>query len=178
MSPKTVLITGCSAGGIGAALALTLASKGHHIYATARNTSKIPEALGHLSNVTLLPLDVTDGASVARAAQSVEAAGRGLDVLVNNAGGGYARPVLDMDIAQAQRLHDINLWGPVRTVQAFSGLLIASRGRIVNVSTVGAIVHTPWICTFITLFLPSPPPPPPPPIIHKSKSLIYLGVSY
>lgn len=170
MSSKTVLITGCSAGGIGAALALTLANKGHHIYATARDTAKIPGALAHLSNVTLLPLDVTDGASVALAAQRVEAAGRGLDVLVNNAGGGYARPVLDMDIARAQRLHDINLWGPVRTVQAFSGLLIAGRGRIVNVSTVGAIVHTPWICMFFTLL---PYPTSPPPHTHTNRNLLF-----
>lgn len=151
-SSKTVLITGCSAGGIGAALALSLANKGHHVYATARDTSKIPGELAHLSNVTILPLDVTDAASVARAAQAVEAAaggrGGGLDVLVNNAGGGCAGPVLDMDVARAQRLHDVNLWGPVRTVQAFAGLLIAARGRVVNVSSVGAIVHTPWICTF------------------------------
>lgn len=73
---------------------------------------------------------------------------RGLHVLVNNAGAGYVRPVLDIDIAVAQRTHDINLWGALRTIQAFVNLLIASRGRIVNVSSSASVVNSPWFCTF------------------------------
>lgn len=150
MSPtKTILITGCSADGIGAAMALALAQRGHHVFATARNPAKIPEALTSLSNVTVLPLDVADTHSVAAAARAVVDTGRGLDVLVNNAGVGYVRPVLDIDIAAAQRLHDINLWGPLRTIQAFQGLLVASRGRIVNVSSSASVVYSPWVCTFM-----------------------------
>lgn len=149
MSPtKTILITGCSADGIGAAMALALARRGHHVFATARNPAKIPEALTSLSNVTVLPLDVADADSVAAAARAVVDTGRGLDVLVNNAGVGYVRPVLDIDIAAAQRLHDINLWGPLRTIQAFQELLVASRGRIVNVSSSASVVYSPWVCTF------------------------------
>ncbi|KAI8949841.1 hypothetical protein F4801DRAFT_603029 [Xylaria longipes] len=56
-STKSILITGCSAGGIGAAMALVLARHGHHVFVTARNTAKIPEALSSLENVTVLPLD-------------------------------------------------------------------------------------------------------------------------
>jgi NAD(P)-dependent dehydrogenase (short-subunit alcohol dehydrogenase family) len=150
---KTILVTGCSAGGIGSAICLVLAKQGHHVFATARNTSKIAEVLTSLSNVTTLQLDVTSAASVAGAAKAVasitEQQGvRGLDVLVNNAGLGYTMPVLDMDLEQAIKLHDANLWGPLRTFQAFSDLLIAKRGRIVNISSVGAIVNTPWIGTY------------------------------
>lgn len=144
---KSILITGCSADDIGAAMALVLARRDHHIFATARNTAKIPEALTSLKNVTVLPLDVGDTASVARAAQVVTDSGSGLDVLVNNAGAGYVRPVLDIDIAEAQRLHDVDLWGPLRTIQAFADLLIASRGRIVNVSSSASILNSPWYCT-------------------------------
>lgn len=151
MSPtkeKTVLITGCSAGGIGAGIALALAKRGHHIFATARNTAKIPEDLRNLSNVTVLQLDVGYQASVTAAKQAVTDSGRGLDILVNNAGVGYVRPILDIDIAAAQRLHDINLWGPLRTIQAFADLLIARHGRIVNVSSSSAVINSPWICKF------------------------------
>ncbi|XDG08075.1 hypothetical protein ABKA04_007690 [Annulohypoxylon sp. FPYF3050] len=52
-STKSILVTGCSADGIGAAIALVLAKRGHHVFATARNTAKIPEALSSLSNVAL-----------------------------------------------------------------------------------------------------------------------------
>jgi NAD(P)-dependent dehydrogenase (short-subunit alcohol dehydrogenase family) len=144
MSLKSVLVTGCSAGGIGAAIALLLARKGHHVFATARNTSKLPEELTALSNVTVLSLDVTSMPSVTAAAKAVSESGRGLDVLVNNAGLGYVTPVLDMDIERAQKLYDTNLWGSVRTIQAFKDLLIASHGRIVNIISCGAVMALPW----------------------------------
>lgn len=143
---KSILITGCSADGIGAAMALVLAKRGHHVFATARDTSKIPESLRSLSNVTTMALDVADPSSIAASARAVADSGRGLQVLVNNAGGGYVRPVLDIDIAAAQRLFDINLWGPLRMIQAFAGLLISSRGRIVNVSSSAAVINSPWYC--------------------------------
>lgn len=144
MPHKSILITGCSAGGIGAAMALLLASKGHHVFATARNINKIPEKVAKHSNVTVLSLDVTSMPSVTEAAKAVSESGRGLDVLVNNAAFGYTTPVLDIDIDEAKRVHDTNLWGSVRTIQAFKDLLIASHGRIVNFITIAAVLNLPW----------------------------------
>ncbi|KAI5857353.1 NAD(P)-binding protein [Durotheca rogersii] len=148
MSPKTILVTGCSAGGIGAAVAHALAKRKHHVFATARTVAKIPSELSGLDNVTVLALDVTSAASIAAAVKAVEESGGGLDVLFNNAGAGYAMPVLDVDIDKARALYETNVWGPVRTIQAFAKLLIASRGRIVNLSTCGSVVNTPWISTY------------------------------
>jgi NAD(P)-dependent dehydrogenase (short-subunit alcohol dehydrogenase family) len=142
---KSVLITGCSAGGIGATTALVLAKRGHHVFATARTTSKIPETLSSLDNVTIIPLDVTSTSSIAGAVAVVAASGRGLDILINNAGAGYTMPVLDVDIDRAKEAFEINLWGPLRTIQAFADLLVERRGRIVNISTCGALAKTPWI---------------------------------
>ncbi|KAI6086954.1 NAD(P)-binding protein [Hypoxylon rubiginosum] len=148
MSVKSVLVTGCSAGGIGGAIALNLATSGHHVFATARNTAKIAPELSSLPNVTVIQMDVTSSASVTEAAKIVTESGRGLDALVNNAGGGYGAPILDMDIDKAKRLHEVNVWGVVRCVKAFSDLLIESRGRIVNMSSVGAVVNMPWIAGY------------------------------
>ncbi|OKL58613.1 hypothetical protein UA08_06173 [Talaromyces atroroseus] len=148
MAVRSVLVTGCSAGGIGSAIALVLARAGHHVFATARNTSKIAEELSVLSNVTVLPLDVTSQSSVIAAAKTVTESGQGLDVLVNNAGAGYVMPILDMDIERAQRTYDTNIWGSIRTVQAFADLLIASRGRIINISSMGCIMNMPWLSTY------------------------------
>ncbi|GLA20545.1 hypothetical protein AnigIFM62618_009120 [Aspergillus niger] len=102
---KTILITGCSAHGIGAALALTLARQGHFIFATARNTTKIPESLSALENVQVLPLDVTDSATIADAVRAVRELGRGLDILVNNAGTGYTMPLLEADLDRAKAVN-------------------------------------------------------------------------
>lgn len=145
MSPKTILVTGCSGGGIGAAIALELAKRGHYVFATARTVSKIPAKLSETSNVTVLPLDVTSPPSIAEAVQAVTASGRPLDVLFNNAGAGYTMPMLDVDVDKAKQVYEVNVWGVVRTVQAFAGLLIKTRGRVVNLSTCGAAVNTPWI---------------------------------
>lgn len=145
---KSILITGCSAEGIGAALALVLAKRGHHVFATARSVDKIPDALQTDANVTILALDVSDATSVTAAAHAVTQSGRGLDVLVNNAGVGYICPVLDINIDTAQKVFDVNLWGPLRLIQAFAGLLVASRGRIVNVSSSASVVYSPWVCKF------------------------------
>ena len=148
--PKTVLITGCSAGGIGSALALSLAQRGHHIFVTLRNTAKVDPTLSALSNVTVLQLDVTSSGSISVAAEAVsketqKQGHKGLDVLINNAGAGYTIPILDADISQAKRLFDTNLWGYLACIQGFADLLIQSRGKVINVSSVAAELNTPWM---------------------------------
>jgi NAD(P)-dependent dehydrogenase (short-subunit alcohol dehydrogenase family) len=142
---KTVLITGCSSRGIGAAVALALANRNNHVFATARSISKIPESLTSLQNVTVLSLDVTSESSVASAVKTVESHGRGLDVLINNAAIGYTMPLLDIDLNHAHQVYETNVWGVLRVIQGFKDLLIKSHGKIVNVSSVGGAVHTPWI---------------------------------
>lgn len=141
MEKKTILLTGCSEGGIGAALARALASRGHHVFATARNTSKIPQSLTSLANVTIVSLDVTSKPSIEEATKIITAAlqahgFRGLDVLVNNSGRGYTMPLLDVDVDEAKDVYDVNVFGTLRVIQAFSDLLIQAKGRVVN---------TPWI---------------------------------
>lgn len=74
MAPgKTVLITGCSDGGIGSALAQTFSAQpGFTVYATARDTNRAA-ALHSLPNVRLLSLDVTDHDQVESVAATVAA---------------------------------------------------------------------------------------------------------
>src|SRR5215510_5012060 len=95
-SSKTVLITGATAG-IGRMTALHLARLGHHVIATGRKPAELTklraEATAELAilgkgKLDTLLLDVTSLASIQAAAQEVDTLtnGRGLDVLVNNAG--------------------------------------------------------------------------------------------
>lgn len=60
-------------------------------------------------------------------------------------------PVLDLDLDKAKQVYDVNVLGVVRTIQAFAELLIKSKGHIVNLSTCGAALNTPWICAYIVL---------------------------
>ena len=83
MGQKTVLITGCSEGGIGDALAQNFHKRGFRVFASARNTEKVE----HLKKMGLdiVQLDVTDEESIKKAVSTVKAATGGyLDFLVNN----------------------------------------------------------------------------------------------
>ncbi|KAK3335236.1 hypothetical protein B0T19DRAFT_470537 [Cercophora scortea] len=151
MAQKSVLITGCSAGGIGAALAFAFQKRGFLVFATARTTAKIPSALTALPNVVVLPLEVTSRESVAAAVESVKKTlsegGRGhggLDVLVNNSGVGMTVPMLDTDIDEAKALFDVNFFGVVRVTQAFAPLLVQAKGTIVNISSIAGEVSDIW----------------------------------
>lgn len=98
MSRKTVLITGCSEGGIGHNLALEWNSKGYRVFATARKV----EAMTGLADVGIecLAMDVTETASLENVKQEIEKkTGGTLDILVNNAGQGILSPRIAADCA-------------------------------------------------------------------------------
>jgi 1-acylglycerone phosphate reductase len=149
---KSVLITGCSTGGIGHALTLSFQKRGLTVFASARNISSM-SSLSDLPNVHLIPLDVTSSSSVSEAFAIVKkVTGGKLDYLVNNAGRGYTMPALDVDIEEGKRLFDTNFWGVLRMVQVFAPLLIEARGTVVNIGSIVAYLHSPLTSKFF------PPP--------------------
>ncbi|KAF2865190.1 short-chain dehydrogenase/reductase [Massariosphaeria phaeospora] len=138
---KSVLITGCSAGGIGAGLADVFREKGYHVFATLRNPSKLPSTLSKASNVTPLTLDVLSPDSIANAVSDVTRhTGGRLDILINNSGQNLIRPALDVSLDEGRKLFDLNFWAPLAMIQAFAPLLIEARGCVVNQSSAAAYV--------------------------------------
>lgn len=141
--PQTVLITGASSG-IGLALALEFHSRGLHVFATAREPSKIQ----HLADLGIrtLALEVTSASSIAAAADLVSAeTGGKLDFLVNNAGMGYSMPLLDSDLDVARRVYEINVFGLVAVTKAFAPLVIASKGKVANISSIASKAAIPYM---------------------------------
>ena len=144
MAPKSVLITGCSAGGIGHAFAVSFQKRGFTVFATARSANKMQD-LAALSNLHLLSLDVTSPASVAAAVKEVALKSGGkLDVLINNAGQQFVMPALDLDLDVAKELFEVNYWAPLRMIRQCSDLLIAAKGCIVNVASTAALLPVPF----------------------------------
>lgn len=154
---KTCLITGCSKGGVGAALAEVFHDHGYHVFVTARTTSKVPQAFHTASNVTVLALDVTSTQSINAAVATVrDLTGGRLNILINNAGRGLNMPALDVSIVEAKKLFDANFFGVLQTMQAFQHMLVNARGVIVNNTSMGGYLPIPFISTFITLGLVLP----------------------
>lgn len=145
---KTVLITGCSNGGIGWAMAKSFRNRGYLVFATVRDTSKATD-LAQLPEIEVLELDVTDSQTISRCRDTVTKRTNGrLDVLVNNAGIEVQSPLLDVDIAAAKQLYDVNVWGPLAMTQAFAPLLIKARGVVFNQSSIDAVLSMAWAGIF------------------------------
>lgn len=150
MSPPSVVITGTSTG-IGRAAALRLDRLGYRVFAGVRRASD-GEALRAEASPRLMPVivDVTDPAAVTALAVTVREAlaGAGLDGLVNNAGITTGGPIEFVDIAEIDRALAVNLYGPVRLVQALMKDLRKARGRIVHVSSAGGRMAVPFAAPY------------------------------
>ncbi|KXG51394.1 Short-chain dehydrogenase/reductase SDR [Penicillium griseofulvum] len=139
MSPtRKVLITGCSDGGLGAALAIAFHEAGLEVYATSRDLSKMSDVASQ--GIRTLQLDVKSGESIAECLSNIP----DLDILVNNAGAGYAMPVSDLSIPDAKKLFDLNVWSYLAVTQAFLPLLLKSKGMIVNNTSVASLCTVPF----------------------------------
>ena len=148
MKPKVVLITGTSTG-LGASTALQLAQKGHRVYATMRDLSKKGELAAAMAkanaSMTLLQLDVQDMASVTAAVDAVMKSEGRIDVLINNAGAGYARSTEQASLDDVTWVMDLNFMGVVRATKAVIPHMRKARaGHIVNISSVGGLVGQPF----------------------------------
>ena len=138
MSQQHILITG-AAKGIGRAAALHLARNGFHVYAGVRSAAdgdQLRDEAG--SNLTPIQLDVTDSAQIAQAARQISQTD--LYGLVNNAGIAVAAPLEFVPIDDFRRQIEVNLVAQVAVTQAFIPCLRQSRGRIINITSIGGRV--------------------------------------
>ncbi len=153
---KTALVTGVSSG-IGRAIAEALIKDGWHVYGSVRkqqDAEAAKTALGDGFTPTLF--DVTDAEAIARAADEISAAlgERTLNGLVNNAGVAVAGPIGHIPIDDIKRQFDINVYGPIRVIQAFLPLLGADKtrqgpkGKIINMSSVAGKIATPFMSPY------------------------------
>lgn len=129
---KTVLITGCSDGGIGSALATTFQQRDFHVFATTRDPSKMGD-LKDLPHVTFLKLDVTNHDDITAAVKAVaEHTGDDgtLDVLISNAGRNHFMPILDEDLDTVRKLFEINFLGKTAFSPPFPNSCVKATGLI------------------------------------------------
>lgn len=149
MSRQSVVVTGCSVGGFGYALAKAFHEAGCRVYATARDTAKVG-SLASEDNIEIIELDVTSSDSITSCVAQVHKETNGkLDVLVNNAGGAIFGPLVHTSIAESKAVYDVNVWGSLATAQAFAPLVIQANGVILNISSMAGAVPMAWQGTII-----------------------------
>lgn len=138
---KAILVTGASTG-IGRKITERLAADGYFVYAGARKEADL-QALGAIKNVQAVRLDVTKPQDIDAAVATVTQAGRGLYGLVNNAGVVTIGPLIDTKPEEFDLTMQVNAYGPYRVTRAFAPLIVAQRGRIINIGSISGILNDP-----------------------------------
>jgi short-subunit dehydrogenase len=153
LAGKVVWITGSSQG-IGAEAARQLAGQGAHVVLSARGRAGLEERAREIhaagGDASVVELDVTDDASVARAVDEVLRRHGRVDVLVNNAGnGGSLGLFVDGSTADTRAMFDVHLFGTERMTRAvLPAMLERGAGRIVNVVSTVAYVPMPGAAAY------------------------------
>ena len=137
-----VLVTGAGRG-LGRAIASVFHDNGYHVVATDCSAGLLTHLDGE-ERFTTSVLDVSsDRAAEDVAAMIASDIGR-LDVIVNNAGVNSFYPVCEAPTQLTVDAFQINTFGALRTVRACLGMLIESKGCVVNISSESAPLRTPF----------------------------------
>ena len=141
---KTALITG-AARGIGQAAARHLAREGARVAMIDRDRSAVEAAAAEINQIRsgaalALVADVSCGKEVSLAVESAVAHFNGLDVLVNNAGIHFARAIDAYTDQEWQKIFSVNVNGAFYTTRAALPALRRTKGVIVMVSSMTALV--------------------------------------
>lgn len=139
MSKKIVLITGTNSG-FGWLTAHSVASLGHQVYATMRDThgrnADKARALEAIANVTVLDVTLTDEQSVKQAVETILAKEGTIDVLVNNAGYSMTGVAESFTTADVHTTFDINVYAPWRLIkEVLPAMRKQAEGLIINVTS-------------------------------------------
>lgn len=143
---KLVVITGCSTG-IGRAAALHLAERGFQVLAGVRKEKDAASFHGK-NGITPVIIDVTDDKTVKSAATHPLLSEASEVHLINNAGIALGGPVEATPLPRWKQQFDVNVFGLVEVTQAFLPYIRATRGRIVNISSVAGIAASPYLAPY------------------------------
>lgn len=142
-----VVVTGAT-GGIGFATSCALRARGLRVYGAflpGEDTTQL-EAAGALP----VPLDVTDPRSAEAARDVIAHALQGIPLvaLVNNAGIADGGPIELLDLDSVRRQLEVNVFGVFAVTKTFLPMLRASRGRVVNISSMSGRLAVPFLAPY------------------------------
>jgi len=144
MTVPTWFITGCSTG-FGRSLAQRVLAQGHRAVVTARDVARVADLVeGQGDRALALPLDVTDPAQIAAAAQAATDRFGGVDILVNNAGYGYQATIEEGEEDAIRAQFDANVFGLFAMTRAvLPGMRTRRRGHVISITSVAGLAGFP-----------------------------------
>ncbi|HTO00109.1 MAG TPA: SDR family oxidoreductase [Microthrixaceae bacterium] len=124
LTGKTALVTGATSG-IGLAGARALAKEGAYVFLVGRREDALEEAVAGIGagQASFIRADVTEPSDLDRMASTIEATGRGLDIVFANAGIAEVAPLGDITWEHYTNTFNTNVGGIIFTVQAALPLL-------------------------------------------------------
>lgn len=132
-----IVITGTSSG-IGFVLAEFFGKKGHTVFGLSRKDTASPY-------FTTIPTDITENVQVAKAVEQIFNSGKGIDVLINNAGIGMVGAVEDSKKEEIIKIFNLNLVGSVQVMSAVLPKMREQKsGKIINISSIGSEMGLPF----------------------------------
>jgi 3-oxoacyl-[acyl-carrier protein] reductase len=135
---KSILVTGATRG-VGEALTLKFAKKGHVVYALARTRNQLNSLVERCGAGKVIPfeVDVSIREQVEEATTAIQREYGTPDVLINNAGVVENIPFAEQELEMIDRIVDVNLKGTLYVTRCLvPGMIARGSGRIINLSSV------------------------------------------
>lgn len=144
MKKKTWFITGISSG-LGKCLAQTVIENGDFVIGTFRHQAQTDAFNNqYIGKGFALTLDITQPTDIENAFQVIADKFGNVDVLVNNAGFGFAGAVEETDIAEARDVFEVNFFGALQVTQTFLPMFRRQKsGHIIQISSHGGFKAFP-----------------------------------
>jgi short-subunit dehydrogenase len=145
-----VLLTGATSG-IGKHTALALAKAGYPLALVARSQDKLQQVCAEIESLHIegavasyFPQDLTDLASLASLIEKIENDRGNIGILINNAGMGYIKPLLETPIQEWQKVLDLNLTAVFALIQPVVRRMVERReGLVLNLCSIASLKTFP-----------------------------------
>jgi len=147
LTGRTAVVTG-AARGVGAELARQLTARGARVALLGLEPTVLAEVSATCPGSDWWEVDVTDSAALDHVAAEVAARIGPADIVVANAGIATGGPLLLADPVSYDRVIEVNLMGSIRTVRAFLPQVVQTRGYVLQIASLAALVPSPMMSAY------------------------------
>ncbi|MFC3338375.1 SDR family NAD(P)-dependent oxidoreductase [Paracandidimonas soli] len=146
---KVVVVTGATSG-IGKATLAAFHREGARIVATDLSTDALGNLADEFPGITWVAGDITDPTTSERIESHLHEHGYGLNVLVNCAGVGHAKPIEQLTVDEWDHIIKVNLYGTFYLTHRLGPIMIAAQsGVIVNVASMAGLNGIPHNAAYV-----------------------------